>query len=74
MKDVDDNPLRTPLIERIDHLGLRGARPRPIIDLTEAFFINFDQHDVAADRLLVQGVASGAQHILNRLADFGHAK
>ncbi len=74
MKDVEDDFFRTLLVERIDQPGLRGTWPWPIIDLAEALFIDLDQHDVAAYRLLVHAVASGSKHVLDRLADACNAE
>ena len=74
VKDVKDDLLGAEPVELIDDLCLLGARPRPIVDLSQTFFVNFDDYDIAAGRMLMGRVAQRAQYILYRLTGLGKTK
>src|SRR5687768_13034604 len=66
--DVMDLPARRSSAERRYQIGISIARPRPAPDLSNGFFVNSDENDVAADGLCVDVVADDAEAVFRIFA------
>ena len=71
---VEEDAVGAEACQFVDDLGMMAPRPGPALQLLDTAIVQSDDDDIAARIMLTEDVPAGAQHVLGRPAEVGHAK